>query len=42
MTRVGEGVELSRSGDREAARRLFAEVWEQIRSERGDPSTAAR
>lgn len=37
MKAVGEGIKLSQSGDREAARRLFAEVWEQIGGERGDP-----
>jgi tetratricopeptide (TPR) repeat protein len=37
MKRVGEGIELSQSGHREAARCLFSEVWEQIGGERGDP-----
>jgi hypothetical protein len=37
IRRVGEGIELSRSGNREAARCLFSEVWEQIGGERGDP-----
>ncbi len=37
MKRVGEGIELSQRGDREAARGLFAEVWEEIGGERGDP-----
>lgn len=37
MKRVGEGIELGQSGDREAARRVFAEVWEEIGGEHGDP-----
>lgn len=37
MKRVGEGIELSQSGDREAARRLLADVWNEIGGERGDP-----
>jgi tetratricopeptide (TPR) repeat protein len=37
MQRVGEGIELSQSGNREAARCLFSEVWEQIGGDRGDP-----
>jgi len=30
MTRIGHGIELSQSGHRDQARRLFAELWEQI------------
>jgi hypothetical protein len=30
MIRIGEGIGLGHSGDREAARRLFSEVWEEI------------
>lgn len=37
MERVGEGIELSRSGNREAARHVFAEVWNEIGGEHGDP-----
>jgi tetratricopeptide (TPR) repeat protein len=37
MKRVGEGIELSQSGNREAARCLFSEVWAQIGGDRGDP-----
>ncbi|HEX5395458.1 MAG TPA: hypothetical protein VFX74_00025 [Candidatus Limnocylindria bacterium] len=37
MKRVGEGIELSQSGDREAARHLFTELWDEIGGERGDP-----
>lgn len=37
MQRVSQGIELSQSGDREAARRVFAEVWAEIGGERGDP-----
>jgi tetratricopeptide (TPR) repeat protein len=37
MTQIGRGVELSQRGEREAARQLFAEVWEQIGREDGDP-----
>jgi hypothetical protein len=38
MTRIGHGVELHHQrGDREAARLLFAEVWEELGGEQGDP-----
>jgi len=30
MTRIGHGIELSQGGHRDQARRLFAELWEQI------------
>jgi hypothetical protein len=38
MTRIARGVELHHQrGDRGAARLLFAEVWDEIGGERGDP-----
>ncbi|MFI6297101.1 tetratricopeptide repeat protein [Nonomuraea sp. NPDC050790] len=38
MARIGQGVELHHhQGRREAARDLFARVWEDIGGERGDP-----
>jgi tetratricopeptide (TPR) repeat protein len=37
MQRLAAGIKLSQSGNREAARCLFSEVWEQIGGERGDP-----
>ncbi len=30
MVRIGKGIELSQAGHRDQARRLFAELWEQI------------
>jgi hypothetical protein len=30
MARIGEGIGLGSSGEREAARRLFADLWEEI------------
>ena len=36
MTRVGEGIALSQAGDKDAARRLFADLWEQVGAD-GDP-----
>ncbi len=30
MTRIGHGIELSQRGDRDQARRLFADLWEQV------------
>ena len=36
MAQVGHGIELGGRGDREAARELFARLWEQV-SEVGDP-----
>lgn len=36
MVRIGEGLRLSQSGERQAARRVFAEVWSDIGEERGD------
>lgn len=35
MTRIGQAIELSHRGDREAARHLFAEIWADI-GESGD------
>jgi hypothetical protein len=38
MTRIGQGVELHHhQGQREAARELFAQVWDDIGGEQGDP-----
>ncbi|MDP9843921.1 tetratricopeptide repeat protein [Streptosporangium lutulentum] len=38
MTRIGQGVELHhRQGQREAARELFAQIWDDIGGEQGDP-----
>jgi hypothetical protein len=38
MARIGHGVELHHQrGERDAARLLFAEIWEKIGGERGDP-----
>lgn len=36
MTRVGEGMQLSHRGERQAARQLFDEVWNQIGGDSGD------
>jgi len=36
MLRVGEGIGLRGRGERDAARRLFAELWEEIGGEDGD------
>jgi hypothetical protein len=36
MTRVGEGIALCQRGDREAARQLLTELWEQVGTD-GDP-----
>ncbi len=30
LTRIGQGVELGQRGERAAARRLFAEIWQQV------------
>lgn len=35
MTRIGHGIELGQRGDRDQARRLFAQLWEQV-GPRGD------
>ncbi|MFF3441937.1 hypothetical protein [Streptosporangium sp. NPDC002721] len=38
MTRIGQGVELHHhQGQREAARDLFAKIWDDIGGEQGDP-----
>lgn len=37
LIRIGEVVQLSHQGEREAARRQFAEIWDEIGGERGDP-----
>lgn len=38
ITRIGEGVELHHHrGQREAARDLFAQIWDDIGGEQGDP-----
>ncbi|WP_106400573.1 hypothetical protein [Actinocorallia populi] len=38
MTRIGQGVELHHhQGHREAARELFAQIWDDIGGEQGDP-----
>jgi RimJ/RimL family protein N-acetyltransferase len=36
MVRVGEGIGLGEAGEREAARALFAELWEEIGGDAGD------
>ncbi|MGH4012966.1 MAG: hypothetical protein ACRDSL_03330 [Pseudonocardiaceae bacterium] len=37
MTQIGNGLELSQRGEREAARRVFVQVWSDIGGECGDP-----
>lgn len=37
LLRIGEAVQLNHGGEREAARRLFDEIWEEIGGEQGDP-----
>jgi hypothetical protein len=37
ILRIGEAVQLNHGGEREAARVLFAEIWEDIGGEDGDP-----
>ncbi|WP_348774955.1 hypothetical protein [Verrucosispora sp. WMMD1129] len=38
LVRIGQGVELHhQQGQREAARDLFAQIWDEIGGERGDP-----
>ncbi|MDT4949340.1 MAG: hypothetical protein QOJ37_1935 [Pseudonocardiales bacterium] len=37
MTRIGQGMELSRRGEGATARQLFAQVWSDIGGESGDP-----
>ena len=42
LIRIGEAVQLSHQGEREAARLLFAEIWDEIGGEQGDPLHVAR
>jgi tetratricopeptide (TPR) repeat protein len=37
LIRIGEAVQLSHQDQREAARVLFAEIWDEIGGEQGDP-----
>ncbi len=37
LIRIGEAVQLSHQGEREAAALLFAEIWDEIGGEQGDP-----
>jgi hypothetical protein len=37
LIRIGEVVQLGHMGEREAARHRFAEIWDEIGGERGDP-----
>jgi hypothetical protein len=37
LIRIGEVVKFSHQGEREAARHQFAEIWEEIGGEQGDP-----
>lgn len=37
IIRIGEAVRLGHQGEREAARLLFAEIWDEIGGEQGDP-----
>lgn len=37
LLRIGEAVQLSHGGERDAARRLFVEIWDEIGGEQGDP-----
>ncbi|WP_250556840.1 hypothetical protein [Pseudonocardia lacus] len=37
LVRIGEAAQLNHQGDREAARRLLAQLWEEIGGERGEP-----
>lgn len=37
MVRIGEGLKLSQRGERDAARRVFAEIWSDIGEDSGDP-----
>jgi hypothetical protein len=37
LIRIGEAVQLSHRGEREAARLLFGEIWDEIGGEQGDP-----
>ena len=37
LLRIGEAVQLSHGGERDAARLLFTEIWDEIGGEQGDP-----
>ena len=37
LIQIGEVAQLGHQGDREAARHRFAEIWDEIGGERGDP-----
>ena len=37
IIRIGEAVQLSHSGEREAARLLFDDLWDEIGGDQGDP-----
>jgi hypothetical protein len=37
IIRIGEVVQLGHQGEREVARQQFAEIWDEIGGERGDP-----
>jgi len=37
MGRIGQGMQLGQQGEREAARLVFAEIWNDIGGESGDP-----
>ena len=37
LLRIGEAVQLGHQGEREAAQLLFAEIWDEIGGEQGDP-----
>ncbi|SHN88862.1 hypothetical protein SAMN05660350_04852 [Geodermatophilus obscurus] len=37
LIRIGQAVQLSHQGERDAARVLFAEIWDEIGGEHGDP-----
>ena len=37
LIRIGEAVQLSHQGERESARLLFTEIWDEIGGEHGDP-----
>jgi hypothetical protein len=37
IIRIGEAVQLSHQGEREAARLMFSEIWDEIGGEQGDP-----
>ena len=37
LIRIGEAAQLNHQGERDAARRRLAEIWDEIGGERGDP-----